>query len=162
MTPSPFRIGLGYDFHRYSKSGEIVLGGVRIPDCCALIGHSDADVLTHAIMDAILGASGERDIGALFPNTDPKYQGACSLNLAKEVVTRITRKGYEIINIDAVLICDQPNILKWKDKIITSLSSALGIQGAQVNLKGKTNEQERSSGVAAHAVALIRMASSNE
>jgi len=153
------KIGLGYDFHRYSDAGNVVLGGFEIEDSPALIGHSDADVLTHAVMDSILGAAGESDIGELFPDTDETYKGACSVDLAGQVMRMIREKGFEIVNIDAVVICDRPKISKWKLEIRSSLAQALDLNISMINLKGKTNEglMGRESGVEVQAVALLKV-----
>lgn len=161
MTPSgaasPFRVGIGFDFHRFADSGEIVLGGLTIPDCPALDGHSDADVLIHAAMDAVLGAAGEVDIGTLFPDTDDAFRDACSKNLAKQVTRVIVKDGYDLVNLDAVLVCDRPVISQYRPKIRASLAEAFDIDTSQVNVKGKTREGQagRGDGVEATVVALL-------
>ncbi|MHC4945443.1 MAG: 2-C-methyl-D-erythritol 2,4-cyclodiphosphate synthase [Planctomycetota bacterium] len=154
----PFRVGVGYDFHRFGDSGQIVLGGHTIAGCPRLEGHSDADVLIHAAMDAVLGAAGEVDIGTLFPDTDDAYQGARSAELADQVTRILDEDGFEIVNLDAVLVCDQPMISHHRPKIRSGLAEAFGIDTSQVNLKGKSKEGQegRGHGVEATVVALLK------
>ena len=151
------RTGIGFDFHRFRDSGTIVLGGHRIPGCPALEGHSDADVLTHAVMDAILGAAGEVDIGTLYPDTDEAFRGAASTELARQVVEMVAERGFSIVNVDAVLVCDRPRIAAARPKIRAGLAAALSIPADRVNVKGKTREggDGRGDGVEAMAVALL-------
>jgi 2-C-methyl-D-erythritol 2,4-cyclodiphosphate synthase len=130
------RVGHGIDFHRFKEGSFITLGGVRIPHSKALDGHSDADVLTHAIMDAILGALGLPDIGELFPNTDPKFKGANSIELLKEVLKLAS--GYRVVNADCVLVLESPRIATFKKDIINNLSTALDAES--VGLKATTSE----------------------
>ena len=130
------RIGHGIDFHRFKEGNQITLGGVEIPHTHALDGHSDADVLTHAIMDAILGAAGLPDIGELFPNTDLKFKGANSINLLREVL-KLT-KSYKVINLDCVLVLEAPKVSPFKPQIIENLKNVLGAES--VGLKATTAE----------------------
>lgn len=149
------RTGIGYDFHRFSDNGTIILGGHRIPGCPALIGHSDADVLIHAVMDAILGAAGEVDIGTLYPDTDEAFRNADSAELARQVVRMIAERGYSIVNIDAVLICDRPIISTVRPGIRASLAAAFGVETSQVNLKGKTREGTKGRGEGVEVIATV-------
>jgi len=151
------RTGIGFDFHRFSASGTVVLGGHRIPGCPALIGHSDADVLLHAVIDAVLGAAGEVDLGTLYPDTDEAFRNADSTRLAEQVARLVFEKGFSVVNIDAVLICDRPMISAARPKIRAGLAKAFGIDVERVNVKGKTREGEqgRGDGIEAMAVALL-------
>ncbi len=164
MTPygaaTPMRIGFGFDFHRFSDSGTLVLGGCTFRGFPALYGHSDADVLIHAAMDAILGAAGEVDIGTLFPDTDETYLNACSKDLAKQAVRIVREAGFLIVNFDAVLICDRPMIAPYRPKIRSSMAEAFGIDISQVNVKGKTHEglTGRGEGIEAMVTALLSRA----
>lgn len=156
---TPFRIGHGYDVHRLVEGRPLILGGVNIPYEKGLLGHSDADVLTHAIMDALLGAAALRDIGYHFPDTDASYAGADSLRLATRVVSLLREQGYEIGNIDATLIAQRPKIAPHIEQMRANLALALGIEIAQINLKATTEEHlgftGDGSGMASHAVALL-------
>ena len=155
----PFRIGHGYDVHRLTKGRALILGGVQIPFEKGLLGHSDADVLTHAIMDALLGAAGIGDIGTLFPDTDPTYTDADSLHLAAHVALRLSEEGYDIGNVDATLIAQRPKISPYIAQMKTNLANALGIPEGQINIKATTEEElgftGNGQGMAAHAVCLI-------
>ncbi len=153
------RIGHGYDVHRFDESRPLVLGGVTVPSFAGLKGHSDADVLTHAIMDALLGAAGLRDIGYYFPPSDDKYKGAKSTDLAKHVIKLINEAGYSIVNIDSTLIAEAPKMSPHIEAMRASLAEALGIHVSFVNVKATTEEGlgftgER-LGIAAHAVCLL-------
>lgn len=150
-----FRIGIGYDFHRFSDEGAIVLGGHEIAGCPGLKGHSDADVLIHAAMDAVLGAAGEVDIGTLFPNTDEAFRNARSAELAAQVMGMVGEAGFGIVNLDAVLVCDRPMVAPYRAMIRAGLAEAFGVDTAQVNVKGKTTEGKGSDGVEATVVALL-------
>jgi 2-C-methyl-D-erythritol 2,4-cyclodiphosphate synthase len=156
--PSSWRIGLGFDFHRFSDAGTLILGGMPLEGYPALAGHSDADVLVHAAMDAVLGAAGEVDIGTLFPDTDETYLNACSKDLARQVVRIVEEAGFRIVNLDTVLVCDRPMIAPYRPKIRASLAEAFGVDIAQVNVKGKSNEGQsgRGRGIEAMAVALLK------
>ena len=153
------RTGIGFDYHAFSGSGTIVLGGHRIPGCPALSGHSDADVLIHAVMDAVLGAAGEVDIGTLYPDTDEAYRGADSTELAQQVVRMVRERGFLIVNIDAVLICDRPLISAARPGIRASLAKAFGIETECVNVKGKTREGQKGRGEGVEAMAVVLLAS---
>lgn len=159
MTPPSVRIGHGYDVHRLVEGRPLILGGVSIPYEKGLLGHSDADVLTHAVMDALLGAAALRDIGYHFPDTDQTYAGADSLKLAEHVATLLQKQGYAIGNIDATLIAQRPKIAPYIEQMRENLARALGISVGQINVKATTEEHlgftGDGSGMAAHAVALI-------
>ena len=153
------RIGHGYDVHRLVEGRELILGGVHIPYELGLLGHSDADVLAHAVMDALLGAAALGDIGALFPDTDEKYAGADSLLLLSEVVRTVTESGYRIGNIDATVIAQRPKLAPYIDAMRVNLAAAAGLDTGDVSVKATTEEglgfTGDGSGIAVHAVALI-------
>ncbi len=153
------RIGHGYDVHRLVEDRRLILGGVDIPHTLGLLGHSDADVLTHAIMDALLGAAALGDIGKLFPDTDPAYKGADSLLLAKEVVRRVREVGYEIGNIDATIIAQKPKLAPHIPLMRQNISVALDIPECDVNIKATTEEKlgftGSEQGISAHAVCIL-------
>ena len=153
------RIGHGYDVHRLVPDRKLILGGVEIPHETGLLGHSDADVLTHAIMDALLGAAALGDIGKLFPDNDPAYKGADSLLLAAEVMNRITQNGWRVGNVDATVIAQAPKLAPHIEKMRANLARTLQIDLSQINIKATTEEKlgftgER-LGIAAHAVCLL-------
>ena len=154
-----FRIGHGYDVHRLVEGRRLILGGVDIPYERGLLGHSDADVLVHAIMDAILGAAALGDIGKLFPDTDERYAGADSLKLLAEVMRVLCAAGFELGNVDATLIAQRPKLAAYIDAMRANIAAAAGIQASQVSVKATTEEKlgftGDGSGIAAHAVALI-------
>ena len=158
------RIGHGYDVHRLVEGRRLILGGVDIPHTFGLLGHSDADVLTHAIMDALLGAAALGDIGKLFPDSDPAYLGADSLKLATEVACRLRAAGYEIGNIDATVLAQQPKLAPHIASMRENLARALGISVADISIKATTEEKlgftGREEGIAAHAVCLLNIARS--
>lgn len=154
------RIGHGYDVHRLVPDRDLILGGVKIPYEAGLLGHSDADVLTHAIMDALLGAAALGDIGKLFPDSDSAYLGADSLRLAREVARFVREAGFEISNIDATVIAQAPRLAPHIGAMRKNLAGALGISEADVSIKATTEEGlgftgER-LGIAAHAVCLLQ------
>ncbi len=153
------RIGHGYDVHRLVTDRKLILGGVDIPHTLGLLGHSDADVLTHAVMDALLGAAALGDIGKLFPDSDPAYKGADSLKLAAAVAARIRAAGYEIGNIDATLIAQKPKLAPHIPQMRENIAAALGIPVGNVSVKATTEEKlgfsGREEGIAAHAVCLL-------
>lgn len=153
------RIGHGYDVHRLKAGRPLVLGGVEIPWERGLDGHSDADVLTHAVMDALAGAARLGDIGSLFPDTDPAYAGVSSLKLLAEVGRMLRDGGFAVVNIDAVLLAQAPKVSRYREQMAENLSAALEIPAEQVNVKATTEEglgfTGDGSGMAAHAVALI-------
>ena len=153
------RIGHGYDVHRLVKGRELILGGVCIPYEKGLLGHSDADVLTHAIMDALLGAAALGDIGKHFPDSDPAYKGADSLKLAQHVSALLTQNGYCIGNIDATVIAQAPKLAPHIPLMKQNLALALGCDENRINIKATTEEHlgftGEGLGMAAHAVCLI-------
>ena len=154
------RIGHGYDVHKLVEDRDLILGGVKIDYSKGLLGHSDADVLVHAIMDAILGAAAMGDIGKLFPDTDPKYSGADSLKLLSEVVRRVRENGYEIENIDATVIAQAPKLSPHIESMRENIALAAGIDVSKVSVKATTEEglgfSGRGEGIAAHAVVLLK------
>lgn len=153
------RIGHGYDVHRLTPGRKLILGGVDIPHTLGLLGHSDADVLTHAVMDALAGASGLGDIGELFPDTDPAYSGISSLYLLEQVGAVLKKRGWAVVNIDATLIAQRPKVGPYKGTMAENLAAALGIAPEQVNIKATTEEglgfTGSEAGIAAHAVVLL-------
>jgi 2-C-methyl-D-erythritol 2,4-cyclodiphosphate synthase len=134
------RIGNGYDVHRLTEDRELILGGVRIPFEKGLLGHSDADVLIHAVMDALLGAAALRDIGYHFPDTDSEYKGISSIELLKKVKDLLDGEGYTVVNIDAVVIAQRPKLKDYIDKMIKNIAAALDTAAGNVNVKATTEE----------------------
>lgn len=134
------RIGIGYDVHRLVEGKDLILGGVKFDYKKGLLGHSDADVLTHAIMDAILGALSESDIGKLFPDTDPKYKGIYSIELLDKVVELMDKKNYKIGNLDTVIICEMPKINPKREEIRKLIASHLNTDINNVSIKASTSE----------------------
>ena len=153
------RIGHGYDVHRLVECRDLILGGVTIPYEKGLLGHSDADVLTHAVMDALLGAAGLGDIGKLFPDTDMTYKGISSLVLLKTVGEKITEKGYRVGNIDVTMIAQKPKLKDYIPQMVQNIGDVLGIAPDRVNVKATTEEHlgftGDGSGMACHAVCLL-------
>ena len=153
------RIGHGYDVHRLVEGRKLILGGVEIPFEKGLLGHSDADVLTHAVMDALSGAARLGDIGKLFPDTDPAYAGISSLKLLAEIGQLLGEKGYSVVNIDAALLAQRPKVAPYKQQMAENIAAALGVDPEQVNVKATTEEglgfTGDGSGMAAHAVVLL-------
>lgn len=153
------RIGHGYDVHRLIAGRKLILGGVEIPYILGLDGHSDADVLLHAMMDALLGAAALGDIGHLFPDTDPAYKGISSLKLLVVVAARIREKGYEIGNIDATVIAQKPKLAPFIEAMRKETARVLQIDPDRLNIKATTEERlgfsGREEGIAAHAVCLL-------
>ena len=153
------RIGHGYDVHRLVEGRKLILGGVDIPWEKGLLGHSDADVLVHAVMDALTGAARLGDIGKLFPDTDPAYAGISSLKLLSEVGRLLGKKGFAVVNIDATLLAQAPKVGPYKQTMAENMAAALGIAPEQVNVKATTEEglgfTGDGSGMAAHAVVLL-------
>ena len=153
------RIGHGYDVHKLVEGRKLILGGVEIPHEKGLLGHSDADVLTHAVMDALLGAAALGDIGKLFPDNDDKYLGADSIGLLKKVLAIIKDKGYKVVNIDSTIIAQRPKLSPYIDKMRETLAASMEIGLDCVSVKATTEEGLGFSGaelgIAAHAVALI-------
>jgi 2-C-methyl-D-erythritol 2,4-cyclodiphosphate synthase len=134
-----YRIGIGYDIHPLSSERKLFIGGVEIPYIKGLMGHSDADVLLHALCDALLGAIAAGDIGEHFPDTDPQYQDISSVELLKKVADLVKDKGFKIHNLDMVVIAQEPNLSAFKKKIREKIAQILGVSPAQVNIKAKTN-----------------------
>ena len=134
------RIGQGYDVHRYAQNRDLILGGVKIPFELGLDGHSDADVLTHAIMDAIVGALALGDIGKFFPDTDPKYKDADSILLLNEILNVMSEKGYKILNVDATIVAQKPKLRPFIDEIRENLASNMNIDIDCMSVKATTEE----------------------
>lgn len=153
------RIGQGFDVHQLVEGRELILGGVKIPWAKGLLGHSDADVLLHAIKDAILGAIGAGDIGKHFPDNDPQYAGISSMVLLGYVAGLMQEAGYRIGNLDATVIAQQPKLAPYIDAMCTNIAGALGVKVGQVNIKATTTEElgftGRGEGIAAQAVVLL-------
>jgi 2-C-methyl-D-erythritol 2,4-cyclodiphosphate synthase len=153
------RIGIGYDIHRLKKGRKLFLGGVQIRHNKGLDGHSDADVLLHAISDALLGAAGEPDIGVHFPNTNPKYKGISSLELLKNVMGIITKKGFRVNNVDSVVVAEEPRIIPFTDKMKDKIAFVLKVDKERINIKATTNEGVgvigRGEAISSYAVAML-------
>ena len=158
-APVRIRVGTGYDLHRLVDGRPLILGGVTVPAAKGLAGHSDADVLAHAITDAILGAVARGDIGRHFPDTDPQWKGASSMAMLAHAVALAGEAGYEIVNVDAVVIAERPKLAPHLEDIRASLAAVLGVEPACISVKGKTNEGVDSIGrgeaMAVHAVVLV-------
>ena len=156
------RIGHGYDVHRLVRGRDLILGGVKIPYELGLDGHSDADVLLHAVMDALLGAAGLGDIGRHFPDTDPAYKGADSGKLLQAVGEKIAAAGYRVGNIDVTMIAQRPKLKDYIPQMERNIAAALGVEAGRINVKATTEEHlgftGDGSGMACHAVCLIREA----
>lgn len=154
------RIGMGYDVHKLVPNRDLILGGVKIPHELGLLGHSDADVLLHSIMDALLGAAALGDIGKHFPDTDPAYKGADSVKLLEHVGRLIREAGYSIENIDATIIAQRPKMRPHIDTMRRNIKEALGIELDQINVKATTEEglglQGSEEGISAQAICLLR------
>lgn len=153
------RIGQGFDVHAFERGRPLIIGGVEIPFEFGLAGHSDADVLLHAVTDAVLGAAACGDIGRLFPDTDPAYAGADSRELLREACRVVREAGFRVLNIDATVVCEAPKILPHAPDMVANIAGDLGIDTGRVNIKGKTSEKlgftGRKEGIAAQAVALL-------
>ena len=153
------RVGIGYDSHRLVEGRKLIIGGVEVPFEKGLVGHSDADVLCHAVTDAIIGALGLGDIGKHFPDTDPKWKDAVSIELLKYIVELAEMNGYSIAWIDTTIIAEQPRLAAYIDQMKESLSKA-GLQSGTINIKAKTNEGMgfigRGEGIAVYAVCLLQ------
>lgn len=156
------RIGNGYDVHRFAENRDLILGGVKIPYELGLFGHSDADVLLHAIMDALLGAAALGDIGKLFPDTDERFKGADSMLLLKEVCRVLKANGYKIGNIDSIIIAQKPKLAPYIEQMRQNIAGACGVEISQISVKATTEEKlgftGRLEGISAHAVCLIQKA----
>ena len=157
--PSVTRIGKGFDVHRLVEERKCIIGGVDIPNKKGLLGHSDADVLTHAIMDALLGAAALGDIGRIFPDSDEQFKDADSIKMLEQVGYMIMEKGYGISNIDATVICERPKISPYVEEMIENIAKALKIDSDRINIKGTTTEKlgftGRKEGIAAEAVCIL-------
>ncbi len=153
------RTGIGFDAHRFEPGRRLVLGGIQVEHPEGLAGHSDADVLVHAVMDALLGASGAGDIGVLFPDTDPLYRDASSIELLGEVRGKLRELGYRVVNVDAVVVCERPRIAPYSRRMSEEIARALEIGPGDVSVKGTTTEgmgfTGRGEGIAAVAAVLI-------
>ena len=153
------RIGHGYDVHRLVAGRKLILGGVEVPFDRGLLGHSDADVLTHAVMDALLGAAGLGDIGVWFPDSDLAYAGASSLKLLSMVMEQLRQRSWRVGNVDATLLCQQPKLAGYLQDMRRNLARVMGIMPEEVNVKATTEEglgfTGKGDGIAAHAVCLI-------
>ena len=153
------RIGHGYDVHKLVEGRDLILGGVKIEHSLGLLGHSDADVLLHAVSDALLGAAGLGDIGKHFPDTDPEYKGADSLKLLEIVARRVKEAGYRVSNIDVTMIAQRPKLRPHIEKMEANIASAVGVDVSRVNVKATTEEKlgftGTEQGMACHAVCLL-------
>ena len=158
-APLPFRVGLGYDIHRFAEGRPLVLGGVTIPNETGLDGHSDADCLTHALADAILGALGLPDIGHFFPNDDPTIRGIDSQEILRRAAAEAQQRGYRIGNVDIAVIAEKPKLAPHLNAMKSALSQSLGIPADRIGLKATTNEKigdlGRALGIATHATCLL-------
>lgn len=156
------RVGIGYDVHAFADDRALVLGGVTVPHARGLAGHSDADVLAHALADAILGALREGDIGKLFPDTDARYEGADSLELLAEVAALMRRRGFELVDADCVLVLEAPKVSPFREQMRENLAKAVGADVDRIGVKATTTEglgfEGRSEGVGAQAVVLLEKA----
>lgn len=154
-----FRAGLGYDVHKLTENRELILGGVNIPYEKGLLGHSDADVLVHAIMDALLGACKLGDIGQHFPDTDPQYKGISSIKLLKHVGALLYKNGYKIVNIDSIIVAQRPKMMPHIPEMEKNIAAALNIDSDSVNVKATTEEglgfTGSGEGIAAKAVCMV-------
>lgn len=153
------RIGFGYDVHAFTPDRPLVLGGVAVPHTAGLAGHSDADVLVHALMDALVGAMREGDIGRLFPDTDPAYAGISSIELLGRVGSLMTGRGFRLIDADTVLVCEEPRISPYRDEMRQRMARALGVEPEHIGVKATTTEglgfTGRREGIAAHAAVIL-------
>ena len=153
------RIGQGYDVHRLVEGRALILGGVNIPWETGLLGHSDADVLTHALMDALLGAAALGDIGKLFPDSDPAYAGADSLELLRSVTALLEKNGYGIVNVDVTVVAQRPKLAPYREEMRRRLAEAMGLERGRVSVKATTEEglgfTGSGQGISAMAVALL-------
>lgn len=158
------RIGIGYDIHPLIEGRRLIIGGVEIDYPLGLVGHSDADVLIHAVIDAVLGAAGEGDIGKLFPDTDPSYAGISSLKLLERVSARLSAKGYRLVNLDATVILERPRIAEFSETMAANIARGFGVGSDAVNIKATTNEGlgEIGSGHAAAAWAAVLLDQASE
>jgi len=155
-----YRVGLGYDVHRLVEGRKLIIGGVEIPHTKGLLGHSDADVLVHAVCDALLGALSLGDIGEHFPDSSPEFEGVSSLLLLEEVSKLVRKRGYEVVNVDCVVVAQRPKLKPFKRRMEENIASALGISPSQVSVKATTTGglgfEGREQGISAKAVALLK------
>lgn len=155
-----YRVGIGYDIHKLTRRRELFLGGVKIPCKKGLLGHSDGDVILHAICDCLLGAIGEKDLGEIFSDKDPKYKGISSSLFLKEVLDLVKKKDYEIDNVDVVVIAKHPHLEPFKIKISENISKILEIDRDSVTIKAKTNQEIGETGkgkaIASFSVCLLK------
>lgn len=160
------RIGVGFDAHRFVRGRRFVLGGVVIPHSAGLEGWSDADVLIHAVADALLGAAAAGDIGEHFPPGDPKYKAASSVDLLREVASIVRQAGFEVVNVDSVVVLEEPKIAPHRAEMAKTMAGALGIDSGRVSVKASTSEglgfAGRGEGAAAYAVALVNEVNSEK
>jgi 2-C-methyl-D-erythritol 2,4-cyclodiphosphate synthase len=158
------RVGVGYDSHRFAPGGPLILAGISIPFDFSLVGHSDGDAVAHAVTDAILGAAALGDIGEMFPDTDPKLQGANSMEMLRAAVNRASKEGFGVVNADVVIITETPRIGPYRDVMRSALAVALGVPMSDVSVKGKTNERMgwigRGEGLACMAMVAVSRRSS--
>ena len=159
MDPKDLRIGQGMDVHAFAEGRKLILGGVDIPHTKGLLGHSDADVLAHAVADALLGGIRGGDIGKLFPDTDPAYEGADSLKLLAAVADLVRERGYDIVDVDSVIAAQAPKLSPYRDQMRENLARAMGISAENVGVKATTTEhlgfEGREEGISATAVCLL-------
>lgn len=160
FDPAGLRVGQGYDVHAFAEGRKLILGGVDVPHVRGLLGHSDADVLAHAISDAVLGAARAGDIGKLFPDTDPAYAGADSLVLLSKVADHVRSLGFEIVDVDSVISAQAPKLSPHRDAMRENLARAMGVPLDSVGVKATTTEhlgfEGREEGISAQAVALLQ------
>ena len=154
------RIGFGFDAHRLVKNRKLILGGVEVPYSKGLLGHSDADVLCHSIADALLGAAGLNDIGCYFPDTDSKLKGISSLKILSKIMQMISKKGFDIVNIDSVVVCQEPKLNPYFNKMKEKLAKALKLNKSFISLKAKTTEgmglTGKKQGIASYSMVLLQ------
>ena len=159
MGDGELRVGLGFDVHRFDAGKKMILGGVEIPSDVGLLGHSDADVLIHALMDALLGALALGDIGDHFPDTDDLYRGISSVLLLREVVALIHKEGHRVVNVDVMVMAEKPKLAPFKSDMVHLLARELGVTAKDVSIKATTMEKMgfigRQEGIAVQAVALL-------
>ena len=153
------RAGIGYDIHRLVRGRRLILGGVEIPYTRGLEGHSDADVIVHAVCDALLGAIGAGDIGRHFPDDDPKYKDISSIELLKQVVVLLNEQGFKVNNIDATIVAEEPKITPFRDRMRKNIAEASGVEEGRINVKATTNERVgpigKKEAIAAYAIASV-------
>ena len=161
MAKQKYKIGIGYDIHRLVEGRDLIIGGVKITHERGLLGHSDADVLAHAIIDALLGALALDDIGTLFPDTDPKYKDADSMVLLRHVYKKVQAEGYKINNIDSNIIAQNPKMMPYIPKMKEALSTLLGLDPADISIKAKTKEKldavGESKAIEANAIVMLKL-----